>query len=95
MTINISKSIPVNITPQDYDVIILTENRSCNLTYEILSVNVAGTSALANVSISINGVSNQSPLSYPFTYDPNAGDVFAQAEKYILSLDEFTGATSQ
>ncbi|MGK3122926.1 hypothetical protein ACCY16_02225 [Candidatus Pantoea formicae] len=94
MSLTITKDITVNIIPNGSTTIIRTETQSLEHVYTVNGVNISGTTATANVRLSIGGVPLETVDFYQFTYSPEGGDITAQAEAYLLSLDEFSGAVS-
>ena len=93
MTIKLTKSISVNIISTDYGVSVGGETKTCDLTYEVTSVNVENGTAIATLSLAVNGNLTGATPTYSFVYDGAAGDVFSQAEQYILSLEDFAEAS--
>lgn len=93
MSLTMSKDLSVNKVSIDYGVVLGSETIACDLVFTVTSVLISGTQATASVDNTVNGTQSLASKQYSFTYDSTAGDIVKQAEKYLLTLAEFKGAT--
>lgn len=88
-----NKDIQVTKQISQYGIVLEeSETKTVVVASTVDSVIIAGTTAIASVLTTVDGIQSPNVTQYEFQYDPAGGDVYIQAENYLLSLDEFSNA---
>ncbi|ENU3181960.1 TPA: hypothetical protein NES72_002524 [Klebsiella pneumoniae] len=93
MSLTLAKNINISKICPTYGISLGDETASASLVYTIKSVEVVDTEATAIVGLTVNGITSPLTSSYQFAYNTDGGDVVKQAEAYLLSQADFSGAT--